>query len=91
MSWLGVNLWAEAIRKHLNCSKAAACCISQLPGHRKGRHKDISCETLWSPPGWQLNVLPARQRHAAAEQRAGKDSGRMVPRCPDSLTWILSC
>lgn len=45
VSWLSVNLWVEAIRKHLSCSKAAGC-VSKSVGVGKQRPKISSVETM---------------------------------------------
>lgn len=45
VSWLSVNLWVEAIRKHLGCSKAAGC-VSKSVGVGKQRPKISSVETM---------------------------------------------
>ena len=45
VSWLSVNLWVEAIRKHLSCSEAAGC-VSKSVGVGKQRPKISSMENM---------------------------------------------
>lgn len=45
MSWLSVNLWVGAIRKHVSCSKAAGC-VSKSVGAGKQSPKISTVETM---------------------------------------------
>jgi len=45
MSWLSVNLWVGAIRKHVSCSEAAGC-VSKSVGAGKQSPKISSVETM---------------------------------------------
>lgn len=45
VSWLSVNLWVGAIRKHVSCSEAAGC-VSKSVGAGKQSPKNSSMETV---------------------------------------------